>query len=182
MSEVLHHDSGDQAPPQLTPEQIRNNEAGKVYARYICVGLEPWLEGPDYYRIASKGADPGRAIGVGGSSQTEGAGGGLIVLQAYEDIRELTIHVPPDNSGKSREYCYKTRYTPGLGYSPTEGDEIYVQRGNIGSNVGNTREPLRTSDLYTLGIVLESVAPYPEVNTSVKRQIEQIMAAPEANE
>jgi len=179
--------SANTAPQPISPEVARVQEAGKVYMRYLCTGLEAWLQGPDYYRTASFGSNKNQTTAVGTGREDarpiEGTGGGMTVLVASGDMRELTIHVPPDDQGNSTEYVFKTRIHASLGYAPTPEEEIYAHRGRVSlDGVSGKPEFLHQSDLFTLGVVLDTVAPYPEVKSSIDRQIGIIMTPPQPHE
>lgn len=157
MAEPYPGNSGDHAPQPLTPEQERVNQAGMVYARYLCARLEGELDPPEgYFRVALRNdATP------------------EYMLTAVGNDRSIKFHTAPDDAGRSREITYNTQVTD-IGYTGMPTDTIHVQYGSP-TEGSSPPEPLSPADLDFLDGFLARKLPIPEVIGAVRAQVQAIM-------
>jgi hypothetical protein len=84
------------------------------------------------------------------------------LLMASFDQRELKVHTPPDDKGRSIEITYEAKKTA-LGYVVDPDVDIYAQEtvfvDDIGTTQQNPRRPLNEGDLVVLDTVLERTFP-----------------------
>lgn len=155
--------SGDQAPQPLSPEQERIQHAGMIYGRYLCGRLEGELYPPEgMYRSALRN-----------DSTPE------YMLIAVGSERSLKIHSAPDDGGNSREITYSTQFTA-IGYAGTPEDTIYAQSGSPMQGA-SPAEPLRQADLDFLDGFLARKLPIPEIISSVRAQVAEILNPPQSD-
>jgi len=165
----------------LTPEQARIKEIARVHLKYIVAGMEPRLEGPDYYSMATHGVHAGDTFkgweeGAGDAlKHGRGAHGSQVVLIGIMGERMLKVHTAPDETGVTSEITYETRTR-----SQEEGggvqEHLYKQRGHAGMQASEP-EPLDEHDLADLSMALRDIAPYAEVQASIDQQVQHINAS-----